>query len=313
MTINNLIHYKKSVVKNFDTFLEFIQFTDDLVSRKEYCILEYDEYSLSLLFFDGPQYYMTCNILEIIFRTGNVAFNKIFEELRDQINNGQSLYMYYSRFYKCSDDIEEKLDECRKIINKNSKSTEIMSPLLEELGLSFNEFMTYYHHKQRLFTFSDTYLNDIMTIDRFKKVIESDKKLAAIEKEKEKEFKFFDEKFPGIYEHIIPNKSNIDIRRAPESKKKVFDFITVEYSVYADSAYIRDDTRESARSEFIKAHMKQLINYAIYLLTNSKKFKKYGIPVTSLKIYSIKKSKEYMCFYFCLKDFPKTPENDSEE
>ena len=66
MTINNLIHYKKSVVKNFDTFLEFIQFTDDLVSRKEYCILEYDEYSLSLLFFDGPQYYMTCNILEII-------------------------------------------------------------------------------------------------------------------------------------------------------------------------------------------------------------------------------------------------------
>lgn len=95
-------------------------------------------------------------------------------------------------------------------------------------------------------------------------------------------------KYFEILDHTIDSRFNIIISAAPESSNKAFDFIKVEFPLYDE--------------EWIKNNKEEIKKYAIINLKHHKSFTKYNIPITALKIYSIRRTREYINFYFCFKD-----------
>lgn len=119
--------------------------------------------------------------------------------------------------------------------------------------------------------------------------------------------KMYMDSFTEVLKRTTSASPKIDIRRAPETSGKAFDFITVEFPLYASYTTATDNNGNEIEvkediNKWISENKKLLANYAVKNIADSSKFKKYGIPVNCLKLYSIKKVSEDIFFYFSLKD-----------
>lgn len=91
-----------------------------------------------------------------------------------------------------------------------------------------------------------------------------------------------------VLAHTVKDSCKIIISRAPETPKKVFDFIEVEFPVYGEEWHMQ--------------HKQLLRRYASYRIEMSRQFKAYGVPINCLKLYGVRRQREFISMMFCLKD-----------
>lgn len=100
----------------------------------------------------------------------------------------------------------------------------------------------------------------------------------------------------GIDRFITKIESPIIERETNNPNKNTFDFITVECHI------LKEENCEGNRMEYIRKHKRKINGKVMASIASSKSFRKYGVSVNVLKLYSLMLVKNSLVYKFGIKE-----------